>query len=317
MSCAAAGRNRIEAVSSGELACWCGRGKWSSCFRTPRFGLLQCIACGCYRIDPPPLKQGTEAENFYTDYYSRVFAESKPIKCLEGSRTSGFWKVVARVPELAASGTAAADIGCGEGHLCAELRDAGWNHVIGVEVSRTRCARAKAFYPGIEFYDCPLEQTSVEENSLDLMVLDSVIEHLPDPVGFLRGLRRYLAPGGRLVIMTPNMESGHFRFLGRRWTGMLAPHAHIFLFSGTVLSHLLLQAGFSVLTYGSYHADPYTAGQWLRRLFSGDIKGALWRAHQEIGAFYGRWIGAGPMLYAVAMQCDKETGSSNAKKVLC
>jgi hypothetical protein len=80
----------------------------------------------------------------------------------------------------------------------------------------------------------------------------------------------------------------------------LAPHAHIFLFTGPVLAKLLVRSGWKVTAWGSYHTAPYTLVQALRRLLSGDCKGAIWRAHQEIGAVYGRCINSGPMLYAVA-----------------
>jgi hypothetical protein len=96
------------------------------------------------------------------------------------------------------------------------------------------------------------------------------------------------------------MESGHFRFLQRRWTGMLAPHAHIFLFTAAGLSQLLVRAGFHVSHTGSLHMPVYRPLDYLKRVASGDVKGAIWRAHQEIGGFYGRAIGSGPMLYAVA-----------------
>ena len=278
-------------VVGTNLACWCGAAPWLLQFRTPRFGLLRCASCGGYRIDPPPLQHESQSETFYTEYYSSLEVPA-----------SGSWfqKVAVHVPELAGAGKTAADIGCGDGHLCAELHGRGWQRVIGIEVSRTRVARARRRYPEIEFYDGPLDSTGVAKQSLDLVVMDSVIEHLLNPVGVLREIAEYLKPSGRILLLTPNLESGHFRFLGRRWTGMLAPHAHIFLFTRSSIARLLQISGFQVTHTGSLHAPLYTAGEWLRRLFSGDVKGAVWRAHQEVGALYGRLIGSGPMLYAVA-----------------
>lgn len=278
-------------VLGGDLACWCGSGRWSRCFRTARFGLLQCTGCGGYRIDPPPLQHESQSETFYTDYYSNLEVHGQ---------VSWFRKVGRRVPELSVPGLAAADIGCGDGHLCAELSSIGWRRVIGIEVSRTRVARARKRYPNIEFYDCPLGKTGIPQNSLDLVTMDSVIEHLLDPVAILKEIRSRMKSTSRLLLLTPNMESGHFRFLGRRWTGMLAPHAHIFLFTADSLRLLLKMAGFDVTHSGSLHAPLYTVPEWVRRVVSGDVKGAVWRAHQEIGAVYGKLIGAGPMLYTVA-----------------
>jgi len=287
--------------SNTALPCWCGAGEWTVCFRARRFGLLRCSVCGSFQTDPPPLQSEEESAGFYTDYYSKTEAGPQPADSTP-TRNAWFWKVAERVPGLKEIRGRVADIGSGDGHFCAELRTAGWPNVIGIEISRTRVARARQLYPHISFYSSPLSQTGIPEGSLDLIVMDSVIEHLPNPVNMVQGLLKYLAPGGTMVILTPNMESGHFRFLGRRWTGMLAPHAHIFLFTGSGLAQLLEQCGLAVSTCGSLHMSPYRPGEYLQRMCSGDFKGTLWRAHQEIGGLYGRLVGAGPMLYAVAMR---------------
>lgn len=287
---------------AASLPCWCGSGEWQVCFRTRRFGLLRCSACGSFETDPPPLRGDDESARFYTDYYSRTATGSQAARpsAAKPARSAWFWKVVEHVPELARVRSSAVDIGSGDGHFCAELRTAGWPHVTGIEISLTRVIRARQTYPEIPFYSCAIGQTGIPRGSLDLIVMDSVIEHLPNPLEMVRELCAYLAPGGTLVVLTPNMESGHFRFLGRRWTGMLAPHAHIFLFNSAGLSRLLARCGLKISKCGSLHMPVYKPGEYIRRLISGDVKGTLWRAHQEIGGLCGRLIGAGPMLYAVA-----------------
>jgi hypothetical protein len=63
---------------------------------------------------------------------------------------------------------------------------------------------------------------------------------------------------------------------------------------------MLTRCGLAISAIGSLQTPAYRPSEYARRLFSGDIKGTLWRAHQELGGAYGRLIGAGPMLYAVA-----------------
>ena len=259
--------------------CWCG----STCepqFRTRTFGLVRCSACGCYRIDPPPIDKDDEAAAFYTNYYGRpadVFG-ARPTAL----RSSRFWHVVRAEASLERVGQRVADIGCGEGHLCAELQRAGWPEVIGVDVSRARIERARGLYPDVTFYDRPLDRTNEPQQSFDLIIMDNVIEHLPDPVNVLRSLRRYLKRDGRLAIITPNMTCGHFKLLGRRWTPELAPHAHIYLFTPASMGLLLRESGFSADAIGDFHLAIYSPWAFLRRLLSSDAKGALWRAGQEL-----------------------------------
>jgi 2-polyprenyl-3-methyl-5-hydroxy-6-metoxy-1,4-benzoquinol methylase len=288
----------IAPATAQALGCWCRKGEWLTEFRTKSFGLLRCSGCGGYRIDPAPLQTPETSEEFYTEYYARE-SVSELVASAE-QETSAYWNVVKQVPSLARVGKRVADVGCGDGHLCSQLRAAGWPSVIGVDVSRTRIARAKKRYPDSHLYLGTLDESICEPDSLDLMVMDSVVEHLVNPEEVLAGLHKFLSPEGYFVALTPNMDSGHFAFLGKRWTGMLAPHAHIYLFTPNALRRLLEHAGFSVVTTGSIHAAPYLPSQFLKRIASGDVKGAIWRAHQEIGGWYGRLIGQGPMLYAVA-----------------
>lgn len=281
------------------LPCWCGQGSWNQVFRTPCFGLLHCSACHSYRIDPPPIRTSSESSEFYTTYYQNV--KSPPATFSHSfSRTSRFWKVAEQIPSLEHAKNLVVDIGCGDGHLCAELQMAGWPSVVGIDVSQERIARARQSYPQVTFYDRPIEATDIAQHSVDLIIMDNVIEHLPDPVTILEQLCAYMRPDGKIVLITPNLESGHFRLLGRRWTPELAPHTHIFLFTPASLARLMVKAGFLVETQGHFHLPPSSWLAQLRRLMGGDIKGAIWSTMQEAGAIYGRLSNAGPMLYAVA-----------------
>lgn len=279
--------------------CWCGSTLTPTRVRTATFALLRCPSCGTFKIDPPPIHHDAESGDFYTAYYASKRAPTAPADAGAG-RASRYWHVVRKVPSLSTPARTVIDFGSGDGQLCSELAASGWADVVGLDASRERVARARHRYPRLRFYDRPVDETDLLPGAADLCVMDNVIEHLVEPARVLRQLGRYLRPGGRLVVITPNMESGHFRFLGRRWTPELAPHAHVFLFTAASLRRALVQAGFEVETVGTFQDDPYPLGALVRRLGAGDVKGALWRAHQELGAWYARLTGAGPMLFAVS-----------------
>jgi 2-polyprenyl-3-methyl-5-hydroxy-6-metoxy-1,4-benzoquinol methylase len=264
-----------------------------------RFNVLQCSGCHGYRIDPPPIQSPQQSEEFYTRYYRTVGTDAVAIEVPSNSKGAGFWRVAERFEALRDVRQRAVDIGCGDGHLCAELRAHGWPTVLGIDVSQTRIARARRLYPHLTFFDRPLAATGIEKQSLDLIIMEAVIEHLPRPLEVIEELREFLTPGGRLVLTTPNMDSGEFRFLGKRWTGMLAPHAHIFLFSHASIRQLLSEGGLTPELAGNYHTPLYTPLDYMKRLGRGDVKGTIWRAHQDVGAMYGRLIHSSSMLCAV------------------
>lgn len=288
----------MTTVADDRLACWCGEGGWAPQFRTARFGLVRCTSCGCFRIDPPPIAADDESASFYTSYYSSPNESGNGADV--AGRRSRFWRVAARVPRLTSVGERALDVGCGEGVLCAELREAGWSEVAGIDVSSSRIARARERHAGIAFYDRPIGETGIERASLDLVTMDNVIEHLPDPVGMLSTLREYVAPGGTLVLITPNMESGNYRLLGRRWTPELAPHAHVFLFTPSSIARLVRWCGYAVEAAGTFHLPPRGWREWLEPVRAGDARLLAWRAVQESGDLFSRVIRSGPMLYVVA-----------------
>ena len=285
-----------------DLACWCASGRWTVNVKGKRFQVLKCSGCGGYRIDPPPIQSPQESEDFYSRYYQTVGTGAVAIKTPALSRGAGYWRVAERFAPLLQVKRRALDIGCGDGHSCAELKAHGWPSVMGIDVSRTRVERARKLYPDLTFFSDPLAATGLEKRSLDLVVMEAVIEHVPQPVEMLREVREFLAPGGSIVLTTPNMDSGEFRFLKKRWTGMLSPHAHIFLFTHASIRRLLLSAGLIPESVGNYPTPLYTPLEYLKRAARGDLKGTLWRAHQDMGAIYGRVIRSSSMLFAVGRE---------------
>jgi len=131
--------------------CWCGSRKRTVRFKTSTYRLLRCDECGTYSIDPPPISTVEEASEFYTRYYA---GEASPVYEREAvnDRKSRFWRVVAKVPSLGEAGNVAVDVGCGDGRLCAELKQAGWKRVIGTDVSRSRIRRARERFPELFYW---------------------------------------------------------------------------------------------------------------------------------------------------------------------
>jgi 2-polyprenyl-3-methyl-5-hydroxy-6-metoxy-1,4-benzoquinol methylase len=68
----------------------------------------------------------------------------------------------------------------------------------------------------------------------DVIVLWQVIEHLPDPWSVISAAIEHLAPGGFLIVDTPNPDAIQFRVLGSRWVHVDAPR-HV-----TLIPHRLM-----------------------------------------------------------------------------
>lgn len=80
------------------------------------------------------------------------------------------------------------------------------------------------------------------DDRFDAVTLNNIIEHVPDPVATLRRSWELLAPGGCLVVLTPNAASLDHPNFGVRWRG-LEPPRHLYLFSAASLAEVATRAG--------------------------------------------------------------------------
>jgi 2-polyprenyl-3-methyl-5-hydroxy-6-metoxy-1,4-benzoquinol methylase len=101
------------------------------------------------------------------------------------------------------------DVGCGAGAVGRELRAAGAERLVGVELDPAAAERARPAYD-------ELLVGTVEElldripGSFDTIVCYDVLEHLVDPWRVLSGLRRLANPGCRLHVSVPNARHPAF-----------------------------------------------------------------------------------------------------------
>ncbi|MDD5141089.1 MAG: class I SAM-dependent methyltransferase [Verrucomicrobiales bacterium] len=132
------------------------------------------------------------------------------------------------------------DVGCGSGEWLASMRDLGWL-VRGVDFDENavRVARQR----GLEVECGSLEQQAFSNDSFDVVTLNHVIEHVPDPIKTLAECARILKPGGRLILFTPNNASLSHQLFKQDWRG-LEPPRHLHLFSMQSLQQSLGLAGF-------------------------------------------------------------------------
>lgn len=102
-------------------------------------------------------------------------------------------------------GKRALDVGCGAGLLCEPL--ARWGaEVTGVDAAAESIAVARAHAAAmglaIDYRSGELAEHGL--GTFDLVTSMEVLEHTADKPAFLSGLARHLAPGGLLVLSTPN-----------------------------------------------------------------------------------------------------------------
>ena len=100
------------------------------------------------------------------------------------------------------------DAACGVGYGSAIIARSGARSVTGVDIDPDAVGYAEKHFGGAatKYRTLSVEDLAKLGESFDLVVSFETIEHLKDPVGFIRTVRSVLRPGGRFVCSTPNRD---------------------------------------------------------------------------------------------------------------
>ncbi|HEB36042.1 hypothetical protein LCGC14_1197620 [marine sediment metagenome] len=239
------------------------------------WSLIRCQECGLVWLNPQPIPENIG--KLYANYFTHSIDIKNPIlaslrkkvwrillattfgynNILNSSSSKSKWigKALSLVPLLKERVESSImylngswkgkllDIGCGNGQFLATMRDLGWE-IQGIEPDKQAARFARDRF-GIQVIASTLEEAKIPNESFDAIILRHVIEHVSDAIRFLEKCHRILKPTGKLVILTPNIESMAHRIFKESWRD-LDPPRHFYLFSLFTLRICAERAGFQI-----------------------------------------------------------------------
>jgi len=231
--------------------------RFTTVYTGQKYSLLRCNQCGLIVKHIEGLTadnvQGLQDQVYYDTGRLQL-----PVTCrLARERLKTLLRFV--------SGGRLLEIGCATGEFLEFARHAGFE-VLGVDASRVYSAHAIA--KGLDVRVGRLEDLDLAPGSLDVVAMFHLIEHLEDPADTLRRVHDLLAPGGRVMIATPNLEATTDRMFGFSRPNFHQPD-HLLFFSPATLGQLLSRCGFETeLTASREHLHTLlaTLSGWLGRL---------------------------------------------------
>jgi 2-polyprenyl-3-methyl-5-hydroxy-6-metoxy-1,4-benzoquinol methylase len=240
---------------------------------------LECTRCGLLRVDPMPTPEALDA--YYAEHYGEGgryanFADAEDIRRLISEHR------LERVQGRAKAGRWL-DVGCSSGDFVAAAAEAGID-AEGLDISEEAVARAVE--RGLVAHASRVEEF-VPDAPYDTITAFDVIEHLLDPAAFIRQIRSWLAPGGSLILTTPDNKSVYPRLLMRKHWFYYWPDEHLFYFDPSTIGRLLRDQGFTVESVGRTH-KPMTLAYAARNLetFNETLGGI---ARSVVGALPKSW----------------------------
>jgi SAM-dependent methyltransferase len=120
-------------------------------------------------------------------------------------------------------------------------------------------------YDGLDFLCDLIDRSPLRPRAFDAILLNNVLEHLPEPQRVIAAVADALKPGGRVAIAVPFIIKLHqtpYDFL--RYTHFM-------------LQRVLVDAGFTTLTIDAVYTPAALHGVFFREMFEALSAGPAWR----------------------------------------
>ena len=153
------------------------------------------------------------------------------------------------------------DLGCGIGVISSQFSD---NYdKYGLEVSEDSVNYAKKYISNVHHGE--LEKNTYQDEFFDVIFSYHVIEHVPEPISFIKNICSIMKTNGHLIIGTPNFDCAMARRFGSKFR-LLHDKTHVSLFSDFSLRDMLEDYGFQVdkIEYPFFNTEYFTHENLLR-----------------------------------------------------
>ncbi|MGQ9871731.1 class I SAM-dependent methyltransferase [Leptodesmis sp.] len=222
------------------------------------FQIVECQLCGNIYLNPRPTK--SELSTIYPpNYYAYNYNVAINPIAVRAKDWLDKAKVKQWLKHLSTPTPRFLDVGCGNGRYLRMLYQLGVpkDYLYGVEMNDRQIEQLKA--DGFHGYYGRIED--VEEQlpaaSFDLIVLLQVLEHVENPRQMMASLTKLLAPGGILIVETPNTKSWDAKLFRRGYWGGYHIPRHWNLLNAATLKRLANEQGLDIKTFNFLPAHSF------------------------------------------------------------
>ncbi len=248
------------------------------------FSMCECENCGMHFLNPAP--DETSLSNLYRDsLVDKVSENIEDYRIVSKNlpKQSIIRNVISRLngslrgrphnwPDEEGNGRSILDFGCLDGTKLAFWYQRGWQ-IAGIDINEKAIAVAKRQFPEEQFWCGDLTKLKID-SKFDYIRADNVLEHVLDPVAYMKILFSLLKPGGKLRIFVPNYNALSVKILNRYSYVYWMPF-HLNLFSKQTLNFALRKAGFQSVSSKEFNpigSFNYSQVQYLFSFFKDSFR---------------------------------------------
>lgn len=230
--------------------------------------MVRCLRCGFVYQNPRPSQE--ELLSAYQTYLPETEEEIEAW----GTMMEPVFRRGANLIERLIPPGRLLDVGSGYGFFLALMQSRGWE-VMGLEVSPTGADYGRTRW-GLPILSQPWERALFPGGAFDVVTAFYVIEHLPDPLAFLREVHRVVRPGGMILLRYPHTTPiKTILSLIRVKNHLYHLPFHLSDFSPGTIRRALEETGFTKIktVIGGFTAPAGSAGRWAGLIFGNLAEG--------------------------------------------
>ena len=135
------------------------------------------------------------------------------------------------------------EIGSGLGHLVGQLEDS--FETYGMDINQWAVKASRSVIEKTVLQTANAQEIPFAGDTFGVIIIKHIVEHLPNPEKAIEEIGRVTAPGGILILATPNLDSLLKPWKGEKWIGYQDP-THISLEPPSVWLDWIKRSGFSI-----------------------------------------------------------------------
>lgn len=231
-------------------------GGWGS-FTRRKYKIFNCSNCGISFISPIP------NIDYAKGRYRNAYNGSSEVETYFRLHDKEQINYLGLISDLILRDKTVCDIGCGGGSFLDHVKGLA-RRTIGIEpfAGYRRSLNERGH---IVFSSLDALMASKGTSKPDLVTSFHVIEHVDEPIAFLRKIRNVLKPDGRAVLVTPNADDILMKLNLASYRKFHYRTAHLWYFNDRSLQYAAMRAGFSKIKIQYRHSyDLSNFALWLR-----------------------------------------------------